>query len=150
MFAKLATNGTWVCPTLSLSRAYARASQASFREDPRLAYMPVDIVNRWKTTGFSVASKEASAHLERAFERAKDMTRSMHRAGVSLLAGTDFRILSCCLVLGCTTKWSCWSKQVSSERGIAGRNDCPHPVLWIRFRFGIHCTWAAGRLGITG
>jgi imidazolonepropionase-like amidohydrolase len=90
LFAKLAANGTWVCPTLSLSRAYARASQASFREDPRLSYMPVSIVNRWRTTGFSVASKEAAANLERAFERAKYITRSMHRAGVSLLAGTDF------------------------------------------------------------
>ena len=90
LFAKLAANGTWVCPTLSLSRAYARASQASFREDPRLSYMPVSVANRWKTTGFSVASKQAAANLERAFERAKDITGSMHRANVSLLAGTDF------------------------------------------------------------
>lgn len=52
--------------------------------------MPVSIANKWKTTGFSVASKGAAANLERAFERAKDITRAMHRADVSLLASTDF------------------------------------------------------------
>ncbi len=51
LFGEFAKNRTYQCPTLTVHRMFARLTESSFREDPRVRYTPSLIKNvAWKQT----------------------------------------------------------------------------------------------------
>jgi hypothetical protein len=91
-FARLAKNGTWVCPTLTIERSSAFYEDQDFIADVRLKYLPASVTSYWKT-GFKLTFGDRSAEEvvdgKRFFKLRLDAVAQMHRAGVRLLAGTD-------------------------------------------------------------
>ena len=47
VFGELKKNHTWQCPTLTVLRSMAYSDDPSFADDPRLKYIPRDIVSSW-------------------------------------------------------------------------------------------------------
>lgn len=91
VLAALVANGTAVTPTLTVQRSYAMPD-TSLRHDPRARFAPPELVARWVS--------DATATLERKrpdrrdfdaamFRRFVEFVGRMHRAGVTILAGTD-------------------------------------------------------------
>jgi imidazolonepropionase-like amidohydrolase len=92
LFAKLNTNGTWQCPTLTVLHAIASLDEDAFRNDPRLKYVDAMTRLRWNPKNdFRLKSltKDDFARQKVAFARAVDCVGRLHRAGVPILAGTD-------------------------------------------------------------
>jgi hypothetical protein len=89
-FALLRRNGTWVCPTIVVSRLIELVSdERTLLNDSRMKYIPPSSRRRWRDafqrtkTVSSLAERKARANL-----RLK-IVGAMHRAGVRLLAGAD-------------------------------------------------------------
>lgn len=92
VFGELKKNHTWQCPTLTVLRSMAYSDDPSFISDPRLKYIPRDIVSSWdpkadpflkdKTAGDWALSKKV-------FSKDLEVVGAMKRAGVEILAGTD-------------------------------------------------------------
>ena len=92
LFAKLARNHTWQVPTLVVLRSVSYMDEASFRDDPRVRYMPEDIVKMWDPANdfrFSSRTPESWATAKRLFQRSMKAVGELHRAGVPIMAGTD-------------------------------------------------------------
>jgi imidazolonepropionase-like amidohydrolase len=92
LFRTLARNRTWACPTLTVLRATARVSDPAFTADPRLKYAPPLVRLMWNPKSdfrLRALKPDDFARMERAFERAKELSGAMRRAGVMFLAGTD-------------------------------------------------------------
>lgn len=91
-FARLAKNGTWVCPTLVVERSSAFYEDKDFINDARLKYLPSSVTDDWKG-GFKFLFGERTAQDvadgKRLFKIKLAAVGQMHRAGVRLLAGTD-------------------------------------------------------------
>ncbi|MFQ6116078.1 MAG: hypothetical protein ACE5NG_18615, partial [bacterium] len=47
LFKQLAQHKIWQCPTLTVNRSAANISNADFRNNPRVRYMPSDIMANW-------------------------------------------------------------------------------------------------------
>jgi hypothetical protein len=86
LFARFVKNQTWQCPTLTVLRSNAYLGDQSFRNDPRLKYVPRPMRERW---GQRIANRNASDYAKKVFQKEVEMVGSMQRAGVPLLAGTD-------------------------------------------------------------
>ena len=92
VFNTFIKNGTWVTPTL-LAGGYGRLPgeiEFSWREDPRLRYLPREEREWWNDA--EEARNDIEGNTEQQplvvhFER--EVTLAMHRAGVPLLAGSD-------------------------------------------------------------
>jgi imidazolonepropionase-like amidohydrolase len=84
LFKRLATNGTYVVPSLVLHRSFAFGKEdPAFSNDPRLKYMPSNIKRLFVwVLGFFNEYRPV-------YEQMLLMTGAMHRAGVKVLAGTD-------------------------------------------------------------
>lgn len=92
LFARFKKNGTWQCPTLTVLRSSAYSDESSFRDDPRLKYMPASVRNSWapgNSPGTPVRSPEDYAFSKRAFQKDVELVGAMSRAGVDIIAGTD-------------------------------------------------------------
>jgi imidazolonepropionase-like amidohydrolase len=83
---------TWHAPTLTILRSLAYQDDQDFRNDERLKYVPREVKDFWQPDAnwrirnltvddFVLAKQEYRKQLE--------VVGMMHRAGVSLLAGTD-------------------------------------------------------------
>lgn len=91
LFALLARNGTYECPTLVIHRTWASLAAPALLDDPRLRYVPVrqrrsvgpylDAARAW--------SSERKAFVERLYQARLRLVGAMRRAGVEFLAGTD-------------------------------------------------------------
>jgi imidazolonepropionase-like amidohydrolase len=91
LFAHLARNGTYQCPTLVIHRIWSSLSNPTFLIDPRLRYVParqrhsvklyLDAARAW--------SAERKSFVNRLYQTRLKLVGVMHRAGVELLAGTD-------------------------------------------------------------
>lgn len=83
LFKYLAKNGTYVVPTLVLHRSLGSSADPEFRKDPRLKYMTPEIKQLfdWEL-GFFTSYRPVYEHYLRA-------VGALHRAGVTILAGTD-------------------------------------------------------------
>ena len=93
LFALLAKNQTWQCPTLVWERGGNLIDQTDFAHDTRARYAPA----YWK----DVTWKRFTEQIEHDFnsddpgtrkqfvEKELDVVNAMHRAGVPFLAGTD-------------------------------------------------------------
>ena len=92
VFAELKKNQTWQCPTLTVLRSTAFADGGSFSSDPRLKYIPRDIVSSWdpKADPFlKTRTAEDWALSKKVFGKELTVVGAMQGAGVGILAGTD-------------------------------------------------------------
>jgi amidohydrolase family protein len=92
LFARFVQNHTWQCPTLVVQRNMAFIQDPAIRNDPRVKYMPPEIVSGWDPTGdFRLKDRtEEDVQLQQAaYRKLKELIAPMRRAGVEFLAGTD-------------------------------------------------------------
>ena len=92
LFARLARNHTWQCPTLTVLRNVASLDDPKLHSDPRLKYMPADIANGWNPKDdFRFKDRTAEDYeLGRAtYKKLTELIAPMRKAGVEFLAGTD-------------------------------------------------------------
>jgi hypothetical protein len=89
---RFVTNQTWFTPTLFVGRNAALAGDPTQITDPRLGYMPSEIVASWSPQGVDRAAERTADDLamrQQLVETGAAMTETMQRAGVALMAGTD-------------------------------------------------------------
>ena len=92
LFAHLARNHTWQCPTLTVQRNMAFIQDPAIRNDPRVKYMPPEIVSGWNPAGdfrLSDKNQEDFEVAQATYRKLKEVVGLMRRAGVEFLAGTD-------------------------------------------------------------
>lgn len=99
LFKVFADRGTWHCPTLVQTRAWATLADPAVRHDPRLAFLPDTVRGYWavdatpdgvRLPGLGVALTRDDLWLRTQLLAAEvRLVGEMHRAGVPLLAGTD-------------------------------------------------------------
>jgi len=92
LFALLAKNQTWQCPTLVWERGGNLIEMQDFSHDARAKYVPAEWKDvTWKR--FTEAVHEMNVDdlgtRQRFVEKELDVVRAMHKAGVPFLAGTD-------------------------------------------------------------
>jgi len=93
LFALLAKNQTWQCPTLVWERGGNLIDQTDFATDARAKYVPAywkDVT--WKRFTDQVEhdfNTDDLATRKRFIEKELEVVNAMHRAGVQFLAGTD-------------------------------------------------------------
>lgn len=94
MFKKMANSDTFWTPTLTVLQLGAKASDRSFREDPRLRYIPtVTKVGIWQADADQSAKRATTpqgrpVNVELYALAMKNLAQA-HAAGVKLLLGTD-------------------------------------------------------------
>ncbi len=92
LFARLARNHTWQCPTLTVLRNMAFIQDPAIHNDLRVKYMPPGIASGWDPAGdFRLKDRtQEDFDLARSvYRKLKDLVGPMRRAGVEFLAGTD-------------------------------------------------------------
>ncbi len=92
LFARIASSGTWYCPTFVWIRGAWHLDENSFPKDPRLQYIPPETFRTWgemKERRMKDRSDEDIAMGKEFFRRQFELTQSLHEAGVRFLAGTD-------------------------------------------------------------
>jgi len=92
LFARLARNHTWQCPTLTVLRNMAFIKDPAINKDPRVKYMPPEIVSGWDPAGdfrLSDRTEEDYALARSVYKKLTELVVPMRRAGVEFLAGTD-------------------------------------------------------------
>lgn len=93
LFALLAKNHTWQCPTLVWERGGNLIDQTDFAHDTRARYAPAywkDVT--WKRFTEEIVhgfNTEDIAIRRRFVEKELEVVNAMHRAGIPFLAGTD-------------------------------------------------------------
>jgi imidazolonepropionase-like amidohydrolase len=88
LWQTLKKNKTWVTPTL----ASLDISSHPQRWDPNeagLAFVPPDLAQQWRAAITDKSSKDRAAWMQRQSSNDWKLTGEMHRAGVSLLVGSD-------------------------------------------------------------
>ena len=88
LFDHLVRNSTWQTPTLVVLRSYASLHDPKLRQDPRLGYMPDDLIKFWGSMGGQPDARNDEIQL-RLFDHYMEIVKAMHTAHVPLLAGTD-------------------------------------------------------------
>jgi imidazolonepropionase-like amidohydrolase len=92
LFARLAKNGTWQCPTLTVLRAVGYLDDPEFTNDARLKYIPPRRREGWKPENdfrLKTWTKKDFAQQRTRFHKELELLGRMHRSGVPILAGTD-------------------------------------------------------------
>jgi amidohydrolase family protein len=92
LFAHLARNHTWQCPTLTVQRNMAFIKDPAIHGDPRVKYIPHEIASGWDPAGdFRLQDRTQEDYdLARAvYSKLTELVAPMRRAGVEFLAGTD-------------------------------------------------------------
>ena len=92
LIARLARNGTWQTPTLVTLRNFAFLDEDRITNDPRVRYMPPELVRSWDRRTdirFRARTAAAWANAKRVYQRNVEILGAMQRAGVPILAGTD-------------------------------------------------------------
>ena len=93
LFALLAKNHTWQCPTLVWERGGNLIDQTDFAHDTRAKYAPAywkDVT--WRRFTQQIVHEFNTDNLatrKRFVEKELEVVNAMHRAGISFLAGTD-------------------------------------------------------------
>ncbi len=93
LFALLAQNQTWQCPTLIWERGGNLIDQTDFAHDTRAKYVPAywkDVT--WKRFTEAIMhdfNTDDLATRKRFVEKELEVVNAMHRAGIPFLAGTD-------------------------------------------------------------
>jgi imidazolonepropionase-like amidohydrolase len=92
LFARLARNRTWQCPTLTMLRNMAFIKDPAIHNDPRVKYMPPGMASGWNpNTDFRLKSRSDEDYdlLRQTYKKLTELITPMRRAGVDFLAGTD-------------------------------------------------------------
>jgi hypothetical protein len=91
LFARFVKNGTWQCPTLTWIRSVSRLRVPQLSNDERLKYVPKELRSYWQNSRneSNGVTPEERAALPLFFSGSIRIVGDMHRAGVSILAGTD-------------------------------------------------------------
>jgi len=93
LFALLAKNHTWQCPTLVWERGGNLIDESDFAHDARARYVPAywkDVTwKRFKEEILHDYNTDDLATRKRFIEKELEVVNAMHRAGVQFLAGTD-------------------------------------------------------------
>jgi imidazolonepropionase-like amidohydrolase len=90
--ARFVQNRTWQCPTLVVQRNMAFIKDPAIHNDPRVKYMPPEIVSGWDPAGDFRLNDRTEEDFELAketYRKLKELVGPMRRAGVEFLAGTD-------------------------------------------------------------
>jgi len=88
LFNDFIRNGTWQTPTFVVLRSYRSIHDPKLRLDPRLAYMPNDLIKFWDSMGGKPDPRNDEIQL-RLYAHNIEIVKAMHEAHVPLLAGTD-------------------------------------------------------------
>lgn len=88
---QLAAHGTWYVPTHETREFDARASEAAYRNDPRLDYVLTELKWGWQNDldDTADASPELISAYKAFFSHGLKITGLAHAAGVKVMAGTD-------------------------------------------------------------
>ena len=95
LFAQFAANHTWVTPTLASSHMFAYEDVERWDEDPRRRYLMPRMLATWgdRANSSSTLTQQQAALLssysKKQFSQALESVLLMHKAGVSIMAGTD-------------------------------------------------------------
>jgi imidazolonepropionase-like amidohydrolase len=92
LFARLAKDHTWQCPTLVVMRNMASLDNPAFTDDPRLKYMPRQVREQWNPANDPRVATRSKADYDldrRLFRKYMEIIPAMKKAGVEFLAGTD-------------------------------------------------------------
>ncbi len=92
LFARLKQNQTWQCPTFTVLRSGAFMDDSSFRNDPRLKYMPAQLRASWDPSNdfrFRTGTMEDFRLARSVYKKQIEIAGLMHKAGVEFIAGTD-------------------------------------------------------------
>lgn len=89
----LSKSDTWISPTLIVLKQISNLDDASMSDDPRMKYMPQSIHEMWnpsedfrfKDSGAAYYNAQRSK-----FELLQSLMGDMEKAGVKIIAGTDF------------------------------------------------------------
>ncbi len=93
LFQRLARNHTWEVPTLVSWRPYAFPSDPNLANDPRQRYLPRSVFEDWdRNQPVQNLSPEVLANRKRIWPSVVNVVGRMQRAGVQLMAGTDFSV----------------------------------------------------------
>ena len=84
----LKKNKTWVTPTLA-SLDISSHPQSWDPHDSSLAFVPPDLAKQWRVAISDKSSQDRAAWMQRQSSNDWKLTGEMHRAGVSLLVGSD-------------------------------------------------------------
>ncbi len=92
LFAMLAANRTWQCPTLVVLRSVSHMDDPEFCADERMKYLPAFWASMWKPENdirFKVYEDEDWVTARKTYARSLELVSAMREAGVPFLAGTD-------------------------------------------------------------
>lgn len=93
IFEAMRAHGTWYVPTHLTRWSDAYADHPSVREDPLLRYLHPLMKRQWLEDLDELLAKESPADREahrRFYRKGLELTGAAHRAGVKILAGTDY------------------------------------------------------------
>jgi len=88
LFQTLKKNGTWVTPTLNSLNTASHPEEWSV-DDPLLEFVPPALAKQWRDSFHDDQMKERAAWLARQASNDWKLTGELHRAGISLLVGSD-------------------------------------------------------------
>ena len=111
---RFVANQTWFTPTLILGQNAALAGDPAQTADPRLRYMPAEVVASWNPQGDGRTverTAEEQAIARQLMDTGAAMVKTMQRAGVALMAGTDVGLPTSSPASVSTTSWRCWSRR---------------------------------------
>jgi len=90
LFARFVRNGTWQCPTLTVLRSTSHSDYPQRMNDNRLKYMSSIVRSSWAPMDDSSRETVEDWAASRVrFSASVKLVGRMHRAGVSILAGSD-------------------------------------------------------------
>ncbi len=95
LLGRFRRNGTWQDPTLVTLRSFAYMDEDNPSSDVRMKYIPKkvkELGQSWRDMFFKNRTKEDWAIAKKVYEKDLGLVRAMHRAGLSILAGTDTAI----------------------------------------------------------
>jgi hypothetical protein len=91
VYATLKKYSTWICPTLNVSQPFLWRNNQPFFEDDRIKYMPHWMQDRLNVGDLKAGIVDADVPVRKQWhEYLQKMVADMYRAGIPMLAGTDF------------------------------------------------------------
>ncbi|GAB3718313.1 amidohydrolase family protein [Spirosoma flavus] len=96
VYQRMAKNGTFVVPTLSISRTVAYLDQENHQNDTYLQYIGQGLKNTyaWRVNRAAQDKPDAIAERHAVYEKSSSLLPLLHKAGVTIMAGTDAGFLN--------------------------------------------------------
>ncbi|GAB3992373.1 amidohydrolase family protein [Spirosoma daeguense] len=96
VYKRMAKNGTFVVPTLTISRTVAFLDQDNHQADTYLQYIGQGLKNTyaWRVNRVAKDSPDAIAERHSVYEKSASLLPLLNKAGVTIMAGTDAGFLN--------------------------------------------------------